>query len=162
MRTSFIMAALAAVSLIAASPAISQSFPDDGIEQYQVRIVDVPRSAAVEAFTESGINGDTHSVESDFIRPLVDSTDARQVVSFGSSTSREISIREDNEAIEFKLAARQDPEGGILIDYVSALREGDLEREGNGSGILVPGRVLVHVTDGDDPELSRLTILSIN
>jgi len=162
MRTSFLMAGLAAVSLIAASPAISQASPKDGIEQYQVRIVDVPRSAALEAFTESGINGDTHSVESDFIRPLVESADTRQIVSFGSSTSRELLIQEDDGAIEFKLAAKQDPEGGILIDYVSALREGDIEREGNGSGILVPGRVLVHVTDGDDPEFSRLTILSIN
>jgi hypothetical protein len=145
---------------MSAAPAVAQ--PADPIQQFQVRIVDVPRAEALKALPTEAFDGKAHALGGDIVSRLLDSSGAVPVNSFGSSTRRELLIAEDETTIDFKLTEGERTAQGLRVGYLAEFTEGQVSKVIEGSGVIAPGGVLVSVEDGDGPDVSRLTVLSVD
>lgn len=161
MRAYFPAPVCLALALLATAPAVAQPAADP-IQQFQVRVVDVPRAEALKALSASAFDGKAHALAGQVVSKLLDSSGAVPVVSFGSSSRREVLIAEDETTIDFKITEGERTEQGLRVGYVAEFTEGLASKVIEGSGLIAPGGVLVSIEDGDGPDVSRLTVLSVD
>lgn len=158
MRSHFRYSLCMALALMAAAPAVAQ--PADPIQQFTVRIVDVPRNEALAALPATAFDGEAHPMKAQVVARLIESTRAFPVNSFGGSASDEILISEDERTIAFKLTEGERTEHGVRIGYVAEFTENDVSKVLKGSGVVAPDDLLVTIEDGEDPEVTRLTVIT--
>jgi len=161
MRSLFPTPLCIALALMSAAPAVSQPAADP-IQQFQVRIVDVPRAEALKALPSAAFDGKAHALDGTSVSRLLDSSGAVPVNSFGGSASHEILIGEDETTIDFKITEGVRTEKGIRVGYIAEFTEGLTTKITEGNGVIAPGGVLVSVEDGGGPDVSRLTVLSVD